>query len=164
MDFFKKKRREERLPPLPEFPRLPSDRFKTMPELPFYDEQLSNKDLKKVRPLEEFNFEDKLPPPELMEKEDNKDDYTLNEFSPEQKMEDIELEKENKPLFVKMSKYKESVKAISSIKERLSEAERVLNNLKKLKDQEDKELGEWQSKLNEIRQKLIKVDKDLFEV
>jgi len=162
MGLFKKKRKEERLPPLPEFPRLPSERFKSMPEpdLPFYNEQLSEKEFKKVRPTEDFSFEDKFPPSGMMEKED----YNFEDFSPEPRREEFRIERENKPLFVKMSKYKESIRTISLIKEKLSDAERVFHNLKKLKDQEDRELEEWQNKLNEIRQKLIKVDKDLFEV
>ncbi|MBI2672076.1 hypothetical protein HYX16_04030 [Candidatus Woesearchaeota archaeon] len=163
MDFFKKKGNVERLPPLPEFPRLPSDRFKSMPEpdLPFYDEQLSDKEFKKVKPTEDFSFEDKFSPPELIEKED----YDLGEFSSNLKKEMPMLESEDhKPIFVKMSKYKESIKTISAIKEKLGEAERVFNNLKRLKEQEDRELEEWQNKLNEIRHKIIKVDKDLFEV
>lgn len=67
------------------------------------------------------------------------------------------------PLFVKIDKYKAAVKTIDDIKARLNEAEKILRNLNKINDEEQHELSEWQHDITEIKEKLLKVDKDLFE-
>ena len=152
MGFFTKKKREERILPLPEFPRLPNES-----SYPFYDEQLNEN---KEKP----EFTKAMPTADFFEKKMSKD------FSKEMDFDEVParrpvltLEKEEKPVFVKIDKYRESVKTINSIKSKLEEADNLLKNLMRLRQDEERELDEWQNTLNEIRQRLLKVDKDLFE-
>jgi len=153
MGFFTKKKKEDRILPLPEFPRLPNES-----SYPFYDEQLNeNKgqkpDFTKVMPSSDF-FEKKL-------SKDFQKDMDFNELPSRRPV--LALEKDDKPVFVKIDKYRESVKALSSIKSKLEEADNLLKNLMRIKQDEERELDEWQNTLNEIRQRLLKIDKDLFE-
>lgn len=74
------------------------------------------------------------------------------------------LIEEGKPLFVKIKKYKEAIKIIGSIKEKLNETETILSNLKKIKAQEDEELENWHRDILDIKEKLLDADKTLFEV
>ena len=160
MGLFNKKKKEERMLPLPEFPKLPE------PNFPFYDEQVDTskdfqkpQEFRKIMPSEDFSFE-KAVPSVSMEKED----MSFEDFAPRRSpMTNIERH-DDKPLFVKVDKYKESMRTVESVKAKLEEADSVLKNLTRLRDEEDKELQEWQSSLNEIREKLMKVDKELFEV
>jgi len=71
---------------------------------------------------------------------------------------------ETKPIFVKIEKYKTAIDLIDQIKSRISEAEKILIDIENLKANEDKELENWKSELQEIKEKLLSVDKNLFEV
>lgn len=93
-----------------------------------------------------------------------KEDLSFDDFVPRKSPLTAIERNDDKPLFVKVDKYKESAKTVESIKSKLEEADAVLKNLTRLREEEEKELQEWQSSLDEVRQKLMKVDKDLFEV
>ncbi|MBI2105508.1 hypothetical protein HYT56_01570 [Candidatus Woesearchaeota archaeon] len=71
---------------------------------------------------------------------------------------------EEKAIFVKVDKYKEAIDTLEVIKEKLKTAQSVLNELKDLKKKEEAELEEWQSSINDIKEKLTLVDNNLFEV
>ncbi len=156
MSFFSRKKKEEGI--IPEFPRLPSE-----PSFPFYDEQLNDKkedimsknsDFK--MPVESFNLESQR-------SDFEKQNLNFEEFVPKRSPLSIER-KDDKPLFVKVEKYRDSVKTINSIKSKLEEADSIIKNLSRLKEEEKRELQDWQSSLEEIKQKLLKIDKDLFEI
>lgn len=156
MGLFNRKKKEERSSlPLPEFPKLPTET-----NFPFYDEQLNDKKENYMSkqdfniPKESFSFE---------ESPKEKEDVDFSEFASRRSPVVIE-KRDDKPLFIKIDKYKESVKTMDSIKVKLEEAQELIKNLTKLREQEEKELQEWQSSLDDVRQKLMKVDKNLFEV
>lgn len=159
MGIFNRKKKEERILPLPEFPRLPNE-----PNFSFYDEQVDKKEsfpkqeFKKITPTENFSFEKQMTP--SFEKED----ISFDDFVPRKSPLTTIERHDDKPLFVKVDKYKESAKTVEAIKSKLEEADAVLKTLTRLREEEEKELQEWQSSLDEVRQKLMKVDKDLFEV
>ena len=70
---------------------------------------------------------------------------------------------EDKPLFVKIDKYKDAVYTLEEIKSKLEDAEKVLRNLERIKKEEEKEFSSWQHDLEAIKEKLLKVDTTLFE-
>lgn len=70
---------------------------------------------------------------------------------------------EEKPLFVKIEKYKTAVRHIDEIKAKLAEAEKILRNLNKIKQEEEEEIRAWQEDIDNIKNKLLDVDKVLFE-
>lgn len=71
---------------------------------------------------------------------------------------------EEKAIFVKVDKYKEAIDTLEIIKDKLKTTQVVLNELRELKKKEDAELEEWQSSIDEIKEKLTLVDNNLFEV
>ena len=71
---------------------------------------------------------------------------------------------EEKAIFVKVEKYKEAIDTLEIIKEKLKTAQSILNELRELKRKEEAELEEWQSTINDIKEKLTLVDNNLFEI
>lgn len=68
-----------------------------------------------------------------------------------------------KPLFVKIEKYRDVVETLKKLKGRLNDADVVLSKLGQLREEEDRELAAWQSDLERIRSQLLEIDKKLFE-
>jgi len=66
------------------------------------------------------------------------------------------------PVFIRLDKFEESLDTFEKIKKQLSGADKLLNEIKDVKDREDKELAEWQSKLEAMKNQIEKIDKDIF--
>ena len=66
-------------------------------------------------------------------------------------------------VFVKIDEYKDVLRTVGLIKDKLNEAKGTLAKVKELKGQEDSELGIWESKLSEIENKVEGIDHILFE-
>lgn len=71
--------------------------------------------------------------------------------------------KEGKTLFVKIDNYKRAMKTMADIKEKLYEIESILKKLENLKQEEDDQLTGWHNSLDDIKSKLLEIDKALFE-
>lgn len=67
-----------------------------------------------------------------------------------------------KPLFVKIEDYKDAVYTIDKIKAKLKEADAVLEELSKIRRQEDTQLEDWRHDIENIKAKLLDIDKTLF--
>ena len=67
------------------------------------------------------------------------------------------------PLFVKIDKYRDVIDSLGKLKERLHDADEILQNLNSLKEKESKELAAWHSDLEKIRNQLLDIDHKLFE-
>ncbi|MEK6836002.1 MAG: hypothetical protein AABX55_03205 [Nanoarchaeota archaeon] len=68
-----------------------------------------------------------------------------------------------KSLFIKIDKYEQAMSSLVSIKNKIEEVQKIINNLKQIKQDEDNELEQWQENLNTIKDKLMSIDKTLFE-
>jgi len=68
-----------------------------------------------------------------------------------------------KPLFVKIEKYKDLVNTLGKLKARLNDADHILQNLNDLKEKENRELAAWHSDLEKVRNQLLDIDRKLFE-
>ena len=66
-------------------------------------------------------------------------------------------------VFVKIDEYKDVLRTVGLIKDKLSEAKDTLAKVKELKTQEDSELAEWDGKLSDIEGKIEGIDQILFE-
>jgi len=67
------------------------------------------------------------------------------------------------PLFIQVDNYNELLDTISTIKAKLTDASHVLEELTKLKQEEDSELTAWHNDLNAIKEKLMMVDQKLSQ-
>ncbi len=66
-------------------------------------------------------------------------------------------------LFVKIDKYQESMKTLNLIKESLMSTEHILGKLHQIKVQEDNEIQQWHEQIKRIKQKVVFIDRNLFE-
>ena len=66
-------------------------------------------------------------------------------------------------VFVKIDEYKDVLRTVGLIKDKLNEAKNTLGKVKELKQQEDVELEVWDGKLSEIENKIVGIDDILFE-
>ena len=134
MGLFSKKRSEEL--ELPKFPDLPEE-----PSFPTAYEQ------------------------EFAAPEESPDEFGIPERRQERPMfEPVERRSIEKPVFVKIEQYREALDNIEAIKTKVREAEELLSRLDQLRSQEDKELQNWHDNIGRIKDKLLSVDKKLFEV
>ncbi len=74
-----------------------------------------------------------------------------------------EAPRSGKPLFVQIDEYNRIIETVNNLKFSLQEAERILGSLKQLKEKENEELSRWDAHLNKVKDKLLTIDKRLFE-
>jgi len=74
-----------------------------------------------------------------------------------------EEKKTPKQVFVKIEKYEEAMDHATSIKNKIKDIEKLFDDLRNLKRDEDENLEKWQDTLNQIKDKLSMIDKNLFE-
>ena len=127
------------------------DSYPTLPKMPELHEDL---DLPIRRP-EKFELRS------MEEHEEPKMDFP-RERSPE-KVYSSPVQ-DSGPIFVKLDDYKKAVKNISFIRDKLDDAEDLLADIMDIKKEEDQQLADWHREITEIKNKLLEVDKELFEV
>jgi len=71
---------------------------------------------------------------------------------------------EEKPIFVKIERYKDVMETLEQLKHKLKDAGDVLGELAKIKEEEDHEIDAWRRDLEALKGKLLTIDKDLFEL
>ena len=66
------------------------------------------------------------------------------------------------PVFIRIDKFEESLGMLDEARKKIHEMEEMLRNIKKLKEEEDKELREWENEIHKIKGEFEKIDRDLF--
>jgi len=66
------------------------------------------------------------------------------------------------PVFIRMDKFEESSEVFETAKNKVMEVEEMLGDIKKIKEDEEKELQEWETEIQNIKGHLDKLDRDLF--
>ena len=74
-----------------------------------------------------------------------------------------EEKKQPKQIFVKIEKYEEAMDYVTSIRGKIKDVEKLFDEMRNLKKEEDDTLEQWQETLNQIKEKLSMVDKNLFD-
>ena len=114
----------------------------------------------------------KFPEPDFSDIKEFKPRTNLPKFKPIEEirpMEELEVESRediisNRPLFVRIEKYHEAMNELKRIREKLREAEKVLNNILEIKKEEDNELQMWHDDILELKNKMNRIDHILFEM
>lgn len=175
--FSKKKKKEDiSLPKLPELSRLPE-----LPRLPKIDE-----DEERLPQLPSFPsnpFGEKFSQNAIKEAITGGKEMTgeeADEFfgkmpkTPEEPMiKDIEevprnfkeaarLVKKVEPVFIRIDKFEQSLEVFEKAKKRIMEIERMLKDIKKLKEREDEELNNWEREIQTTKEQIERVDNELF--
>ncbi|MAG47849.1 hypothetical protein CL617_04545 [archaeon] len=68
-----------------------------------------------------------------------------------------------KPLFVRIEHYKDAMKTIARVKDELSRTDEVLEKLNDIREAEAKELNAWHDEVRRLKDRLLEIDKKLFE-
>lgn len=151
MGLFSKKKKLPEFPKLPEKPSFPEykQHLPPMPKQPA--KQLPR--LPPLQPEEEFNMPIRRP---IMPRP--------RPIPPQEIAPIVERPSGPQPLFVKIDRYKAAINALSDIKQKLSEAEATLTKLNAIKLREGEEISRWEQEIVIIKEKLMAIDRELFEV
>ena len=143
--FGSNKNKSNNLQPLPDFPEMPEE--ENVPEFPSYEPTI--REIKKE--VNKPSLDDDFEIPEIPTRTQSKPTHRIATDG-------------EKPLFVKVSKYKEAVKDLESLKMKIEEAEDILQDVEHLKEQERIKLEQWKADLQDLKEKLLSIDERLFEV
>ena len=70
--------------------------------------------------------------------------------------------KEIEPIFIRIDKFEESLHTFEKAKQQILEIEKMLRNIKRLKEEEEKELNMWEREIGTTKQHIEKIDQDIF--
>ncbi len=66
------------------------------------------------------------------------------------------------PIFIRIDRFEEALKIFNEMKKKISEIDRVLGDIGKVKEKEDNELKIWEDEIRAMKNQIEKVDKDIF--
>ena len=164
------------LPKLPELPSLNlNNQREEIPQLPSFPstsfgEKLSQdaiKDAVSGQKKGEGSWANELPK-EGMSQEQKGLIEELEE--PELKMPEIpsgfedaaKIVKSNEPIFIRIDKFEESLKLFDKTKTNINEIEKLLKDIKRVKEEEEKELEFWNQEIQSIKNQIETIDKSIF--
>jgi len=184
MGLFSKKKEVSKvvLPSLPELPSLPSEfpdlnkKFskEEVHDLPIFPnnktgDRFSQETIKNAisgDDDEDENFyndlqEEVIPKPEFS---------NLLKSSPEKKIKprnsprqtEEPIREERGPVFVRIDKFEEAIKIFGETREKINEIEKLLEETRELKGNEEEELSLWEKEIQGMKQQIEKVDRDIF--
>jgi len=67
------------------------------------------------------------------------------------------------PLFIKLDTFEKAISNFNEIKLRIREVETLLGNIRELKNQEERELSDWEDEIETIKARLEQIDNEIFE-
>lgn len=70
--------------------------------------------------------------------------------------------KKSGQVFIKIDKFEESLKIFELTKNKIIEMEKMLEDIKKLKEKEERELSYWMAEIQTIKNQTEKVERDIF--
>lgn len=141
--------------------------MQTMPKKP--KKQKFRKPVATKEVEEEFDF------PSTEEIEEPEEEFDMEDLELEpQKTPDFDFEPSSaegyakpgamkkEPVFIRIDKFEEALKTFEKTKKEIAEIEKVLTDIAQVREDEDKELENWQNDLVKIKDQVAKVDQDIF--
>jgi len=183
MGWFNKKKgnsENEEIPSLPELPKLPEfsttegknveEPIHQLPSFPsnslgekFSQDTIKNAITGEKEDEEVFNADDFAPEEDemqMMQKPLKK--ISLSSRIPKEfKRAENKIGK-SEPIFIRIDKFEESLKIFEKVKTKISEMETMLRDVKRIKEEEEKELTSWESEIQMIKGQIEKIDNDIF--
>jgi len=171
--FKKKEKKEEAVPKLPELPRLPEipdiaefqkyteEKLPQLPSFPNGDlgNKFSQNTIKEAitgRKEEEGGADESVEEIQMMRKP------LVREENEEYSMPTMQKTREAEPIFIRMDKFEEGSKTFEEVKRKVAEIEKMLAGVKRIKEEEEKELQSWTDEINQVKEKLVKIDDNIF--
>ncbi len=154
-DFEEPKKRE----PLPRLPSFPNDSFgKKFSQNTIKQAVTGEKEEREVPEADEFVSREEQMMHHPLEREIRK---PLTKPVPIFK-EATKRVREIEPIFIRMDKFEESLHAFEKAKQQMAEIEKMLRNIKELKEEEEEELSMWEKDIQMTKQQIEKIDQDIF--
>lgn len=145
------------MPNLPEFPSLEED---DVTEFPKYEPSVA--DIKKE--VSKSSDEDLSIPMRNQDFTGKKMAAVVMPEASKQSNVPSKVIGEEKSLFVKIDNYKQALHTLEALKAKIEDAEEVIRAFEDIKIQEDEKLESWKKDLQNMKDKLLSIDKELFEV
>lgn len=73
------------------------------------------------------------------------------------------MTQENNPVFVKIKDYNQILDELNKVKKNIKNAKDLIAKIRDLRAEEDAEIDLWDSDLDDVEQKIINIDKTMFE-
>ena len=190
--FEKKGEKEVRVPSLPELPELPDFNYPNdkrqkieprdlhqLPSLPnnSFGNKFSQNAIKDAVSGEEedeevFDADEFEDEGRMMQKPLEKKIFPIRKKSLTREIGEEEIPKEfeeaatrvrkAEPIFVRIDKFEDALHLFEKTSSKILEIERMLKDIKRIKDEEEKELEVWKNEIQLIKQEIEKIDKDIF--
>ncbi len=182
MGWFKKedkKQSSEKIPELPKLPSLPSLDFPKIDSSNLHPKQEPSKkqavqmpehptQIHKLPNFSSGSVSDKFSQrviKEAVESDDEEpeefDEDNLTPINPRTQRIGYKADEGN-PVFVRLDKFEESLEILDSIKKDLVHIEKFLEEIKKVRLEEEKELSLWEKEVEESKKKIAKIDEEFF--
>tara|TARA_Y100000310_G_scaffold343906_1_gene453830 strand:+ start:5345 stop:5857 length:513 start_codon:yes stop_codon:yes gene_type:complete len=164
--WFGKKKKE--FPDLPKMPDLGEAKLPHLPKKSFHSFPEYGKEPMVPVDLGEADIPKRSPAP-IMPKVSFDEEFSMPKINPnmpvERSIAPIErpIERREGHIYVELDQYKEAIAKVDRVKEKIKQAEDVLDELNKLKLEEEKEIEAWRRYLQDVKNNLLDVDKKLFE-
>jgi pentatricopeptide repeat protein len=184
MSLFKKKKEVKKetsslpnLPKLPELPKFPGpdDKEKQIHKLPSFPSnslgtRFSRNTIKEAVAGKEEDelLADDFPDKDemrMMQEPARKPLTEEIEGGTPSKLKKLESEIEEgitEPIFIRIDRFEEALKIFNEMKRKVSEIDRVLEDIRKVKEKEDNELKIWENEIRSMKEQIEKVNKDIF--
>ncbi len=180
MGLFKKEKVSEKKGELPQLPELPK-----LPELTnIEDKELYSQSVNQLPRFPNSSLGEKFSQNTIKEavagEKEGDEGFDANDFAGETQMMQKPQKKQftqeispgfqetprkirgAEPVFIRLDKFEESLNLFQKTKKQISEIETMLNNIRRLKEQEEKELEFWEKEMQSVKTQIEKVDRDLF--
>ena len=182
MGLFKKKGKNKKKGDIPQLPELPK-----FPELPEIGEEKIQALERSVSQLPSFptnslgeKFSQNTIKKAVTGKKEDEGVFEADEFVPteeEMRMMQKPLKKLStkeisyggrlgakkiEPVFIRIDKFEEGLQIFEKTKKQITEIEKMLGQIHRIKSEEEKELEYWENELNMIKGQIEKVDEDIF--
>ena len=73
-----------------------------------------------------------------------------------------ETPKETGPVFIRIDKFEKALEIFKETKDKIGEIENLLDETKELKEREEEELSTWEKEIQDMKNQIEKVDRDIF--
>ena len=131
------------LPIIPVIVKYPKE---DLPKLDFQKEDSSDSE------IPEFKKSTPIPPKPIL----------INQFGPSEEMEKVIKKDVNESIFVRIDKFNSAKRDIKEIERDLKRIEEVLEEINEIKVKEDEEVNSLSKNLEEIKERLSKIDTEIF--
>lgn len=137
-------------------PKTQKFRFQKPERTREVEEEFEFPSTKEIKGQEEFNFEDIS-----LESNPNKD-FSFTQTPTKDFREEKDYYEKKEPVYIRVDKFEEALKTFEKTKKEIIEIEKILSDITQVREDEDRELENWQKDVLKIKEQIEKVDQDIF--